>query len=133
MSSIRLRLLKWLVAPILVFNLLAASLTYLLAWTPAQRAFDQGLLDAATGLAPRLRPGGAAPELPANLPANLPDHSVRSASGPPYHSSMSPRAIDDRIGSSTRPAARSAASPSRVNQRAPVTSTPSTTTSVVRA
>ena len=41
MSSIRLRLLKWLVAPILVFNLLAASLTYLLAWTPAQRAFDQ--------------------------------------------------------------------------------------------
>jgi two-component system sensor histidine kinase TctE len=57
MSSIRLRLLKWLVAPILVFNLLAASLTYLLAWTPAQLAFDQGLLDAATGLAARLRPG----------------------------------------------------------------------------
>ncbi|SFC46465.1 sensor histidine kinase [Massilia yuzhufengensis] len=58
MTSIRLRLLKWLVAPILVFNLLAASLTYLLAWTPAQLAFDQGLLDAATGLAARLRPDG---------------------------------------------------------------------------
>ena len=55
MSSIRLRLLKWLVLPILVFNLLAASLTYLLAWTPAQLAFDQGLLDAATGMAARLR------------------------------------------------------------------------------
>jgi len=59
MTSIRLRLLKWLVGPILVFNLLAASLTYLLAWTPAQLAFDQGLLDAATGLATRLRPGNA--------------------------------------------------------------------------
>ncbi|KFI08223.1 sensor histidine kinase [Massilia sp. BSC265] len=69
MSSIRLRLLKWLVAPILVFNLLAASLTYLLAWTPAQRAFDQGLLDAATGLATRLRSGGAAVHPPADLPA----------------------------------------------------------------
>jgi len=55
MTSIRLRLLKWLVLPILVFNLVAASLTYLLAWTPAQLAFDQGLLDAATGLATRVR------------------------------------------------------------------------------
>lgn len=63
MSSIRLRLLKWLVAPILVFNLLAASLTYLLAWTPAQRAFDQGLLDAAAGLATRVRPGGSGVDL----------------------------------------------------------------------
>ncbi|VXB86904.1 sensor histidine kinase [Massilia sp. 9I] len=63
MSSIRLRLLKWLVAPILVFNLLAASLTYLLAWTPAQLAFDQGLLDAASGLAARLRPGNPSIEL----------------------------------------------------------------------
>ena len=68
MSSIRLRLLKWLLAPILVFNLLAAGLTYVLAWTPAQRAFDQSLLDAATGLATRLRPAGAAPDLSANLP-----------------------------------------------------------------
>ncbi|MFN3788923.1 sensor histidine kinase [Massilia sp.] len=91
MSSIRLRLLKWLVAPILIFNLLAASLTYLLAWTPAQRAFDQGLLDAATGLATRVRPGGAAVDLPADLPgaarvlgAGSPDASwfvVRDAAG----------------------------------------------------
>lgn len=87
MSSIRLRLLKWLVAPILVFNLLAASLTYLLAWTPAQRAFDQGLLDAATGLATRLRPGGAGIDLPGAarvLGAASPDASwfvVRGADG----------------------------------------------------
>lgn len=88
MSSIRLRLLKWLVAPILVFNLLAASLTYLLAWTPAQLAFDQGLLDAASGLAARLRPGSPAMglELPAAqvLDAAAPDASwfvVRAANG----------------------------------------------------
>lgn len=88
MSSIRLRLLKWLVAPILVFNLLAASLTYLLAWTPAQLAFDQGLLDAAAGLAARLRPGSPAMglDLPAVqvLQAGAPDPSwfvVRDANG----------------------------------------------------
>ena len=81
MTSIRLRLLKWLVAPILVFNLLAAGLTYLLAWTPAQLAFDQGLLDAATGLATRLRPaadGGrvALPQQAARvLGAGAPDAS----------------------------------------------------------
>jgi two-component system sensor histidine kinase TctE len=40
MNSIRLRLLKWLAAPILLINLAAAALTYQLAWTPAQRAFD---------------------------------------------------------------------------------------------
>src|SRR4051812_3000828 len=47
MNSIRLRLLKWLIGPILLFNLTAGALTYLLAWIPAQSAFDQGLLDAA--------------------------------------------------------------------------------------
>ncbi len=81
MGSIRLHLLKWLVLPILVFNLLAASLTYLLAWTPAQQAFDQGLLDAATGLATRLRIDGSAVhvEAPASagrlLGAGAPDAS----------------------------------------------------------
>ena len=60
MSSIRLRLLKWLVAPILVFNLGAAALTYLLAWTPAQIAFDDGLRAAATALAGRVRAEGLA-------------------------------------------------------------------------
>ena len=60
MSSIRLRLLKWLIGPILLINLAGASLTYLLAWTPAQLAFDQGLVDAAGALAARLRPGPGA-------------------------------------------------------------------------
>ena len=61
MSSIRLRLLKWLVGPILVFNLGAAALTYLLAWTPAQLAFDDGLRAAAGALAGRVRAEGLAP------------------------------------------------------------------------
>jgi two-component system sensor histidine kinase TctE len=58
--SIRLRLLKWLVGPILVVNLGAAALTYLLAWTPAQLAFDEGLRQDAATLAARVRSGGAA-------------------------------------------------------------------------
>ena len=58
MNSIRLRLLKWLVGPILVFNLGAAALTYLLAWTPAQLAFDDGLRAAAGALAARVRAEG---------------------------------------------------------------------------
>ena len=58
MSSIRLRLLKWLVAPILVVNLGAAALTYLLAWTPAQLAFDEGLRAAAGALAARVHSAG---------------------------------------------------------------------------
>jgi two-component system sensor histidine kinase TctE len=56
-GSIRLRLLKWLIGPILLINLAGASLAYLLAWTPAQLAFDESLLDAAAALAARLRPG----------------------------------------------------------------------------
>ncbi|MBD8530162.1 HAMP domain-containing histidine kinase [Massilia sp. CFBP 13647] len=59
MSSIRIRLLKWLVGPILVVNLGAAALTYLLAWTPAQLAFDEGLQGDAAALAARVRVGGA--------------------------------------------------------------------------
>ena len=35
MNSIRLRLLKWLIGPILLINFAGASLTYLLAWRPA--------------------------------------------------------------------------------------------------
>ena len=58
MSSIRLRLLKWLIGPILLINLAVAALTYALAWTPAQLAFDQGLADAAGALAARLRASG---------------------------------------------------------------------------
>jgi two-component system sensor histidine kinase TctE len=59
MTSIRVRLLKWLVGPILVVNLGAAALTYLLAWTPAQLAFDEGLRADAAALAARVRTSGA--------------------------------------------------------------------------
>ncbi len=44
-------------AALLVINLAGASLTYLLAWMPAQLAFDQELSDAAVALSTRLRVG----------------------------------------------------------------------------
>jgi two-component system sensor histidine kinase TctE len=59
MNSIRLRLLKWLIGPILLFNLAAGALTYLLAWMPAQSAFDQGLSDSAGALVARLQMAGS--------------------------------------------------------------------------
>ena len=55
MSSIRLRLLKCLIGPILLINLAGGALTYVLAWLPAQSAFDQNLGDAAQALVARLR------------------------------------------------------------------------------
>ena len=55
MSSIRLRLLKWLIGPIVLINVAGATMTYLLAWMPAQIAFDQSLADAAGALASRVR------------------------------------------------------------------------------
>ncbi len=58
MSSIRLRLLRWLIGPILLVNLIGASLTYMLAWVPAQLAFDQSLADAAVALEARVRADG---------------------------------------------------------------------------
>lgn len=54
-SSIRFNLLKWLIAPLLLTNLIGAALTYWLAWAPAQLAFDQSLADAGWALIPRLR------------------------------------------------------------------------------
>ena len=90
MNSIRLRLLKRLVGPILLVNLAGAGLTYMLAWLPAQLAFDQGLADAAGALSLRLGAGpqGALIDLPSEaeqvLRANDIDafyFSVRSASG----------------------------------------------------
>ncbi|MBA5688779.1 sensor histidine kinase [Rugamonas apoptosis] len=54
MPSIRLRLLRWLIGPILLLNLAGGALTYLLAWMPAQIAFDQALSDAAGALGARL-------------------------------------------------------------------------------
>jgi two-component system, OmpR family, sensor histidine kinase TctE len=53
-TSIRLRLLHWLIGPILLLNLAGGALTYLLAWMPAQIAFDQALSDAAGALGARL-------------------------------------------------------------------------------
>jgi two-component system sensor histidine kinase TctE len=66
MPSIRLRLLKWLIGPILVLNLAGGALIYALAWIPAQHAFDQNLSDAAAGLGARLllRQGGLQLDLP---------------------------------------------------------------------
>lgn len=43
MSSIRLRLLKSLIAPVLLIHLAVGGLTYLLAWMPSQAAFDQAV------------------------------------------------------------------------------------------
>jgi len=68
MTSIRLRLLQWLIGPILLINLAGAALTYALAWLPAQSAFDQGLIDAAGALGARLAAtpqGGLRLDLPA--------------------------------------------------------------------
>ncbi|WP_028101222.1 sensor histidine kinase [Pseudoduganella violaceinigra] len=50
MESIRLRLLKWLIGPVLLLNLAGVTLSYSLAWIPAQIAFDQSLTDAAAML-----------------------------------------------------------------------------------
>ena len=83
MNSIRLRLLKWLLGPILLVNLVLAALVTGLAWTPAQVAFDGGLLETANGLAQRLA-AGAAPQLPPEAPGAVGDRSwfvVRDANG----------------------------------------------------
>ncbi len=54
-ASIRINLLKWLIVPLLFINFIGAGLTYWLAWSPAQTAFDQGLADTAWALKSRLR------------------------------------------------------------------------------
>jgi len=82
MSSIRLRLLKWLLGPILLVNLVLAALVAALAWTPAQVAFDASLAETASGMAARLA-SGAMPQLPP-APGAAPDRSwyvVRDAHG----------------------------------------------------
>lgn len=53
-DSIRVRLLKWLIAPFVLVSLAAGALTYMLAWLPAQMAYDQSLFDAASALGARL-------------------------------------------------------------------------------
>ena len=66
MTSIRVNLLKWLIAPLLLINMLGGALTYWLAWTPAQTAFDQSLADTAWAIIPRLS------EINGQLNINLP-------------------------------------------------------------
>ena len=73
MNSIRLRLLAWLVGPILLFNFAVAALTYLLAWTPAQRAFDDSLLVRAAALAQDMRAGVDLPRLVLPVEPGEPD------------------------------------------------------------
>jgi len=58
MASIRLRLLQWLIVPVLLLNLAGVALNYAIAWIPAQIAFDQSLADAATMLAARVSERG---------------------------------------------------------------------------
>ncbi|MES2296736.1 MAG: sensor histidine kinase [Pseudomonadota bacterium] len=63
MSSIRLRLLLWLIGPILLVNLAGGALSYMMAWVPARIAFDQSLGDAARALSVRVRAGRDTPEI----------------------------------------------------------------------
>ena len=53
--SIRIGLLKSLIAPLLVLNFVGGGLIYWVAWGPAQAAFDQNLTDTARTLVTRLR------------------------------------------------------------------------------
>lgn len=62
-SSLRARLLKWLVIPLVALNLLAAGVAYWLAWIPAQTAFDQSLVDTAWALVPHMQESGTSVEL----------------------------------------------------------------------
>ncbi len=61
--SLRSKLLKWLLIPLLAVNSIAAVSAYWLAWIPAQSAFDQSLADAAWALVPHLQESGSSLEL----------------------------------------------------------------------
>lgn len=63
MHSIRLNLLKWLIVPLTLINLLAGALMFNLAWGPSQLAFDKNLINEAWGLIPRLRTGDSEVEI----------------------------------------------------------------------
>ena len=55
MRSIRVSLLKRMLLPLLLINLVGAGFTYWLAWRPTQIAYDQNLADAAWALLPTLQ------------------------------------------------------------------------------
>jgi two-component system sensor histidine kinase TctE len=61
--SLRIKLLKWLVVPLLVVNLAGAAAAYWLAWMPAQAALDQSLADAAWALVPHVQETDSSVEL----------------------------------------------------------------------
>lgn len=58
MRSIRVSLLKRLLLPLLLINLVGAAFTYWLAWRPTQIAYDQNLADAAWALLPTMQQHG---------------------------------------------------------------------------
>jgi len=66
-TSIRLNLLKWLVGPILLANMVLAVLVASLALTPTQVAFDNSLREAVNGLVEQLA-RGVTPRLPQAAP-----------------------------------------------------------------
>ncbi len=61
--SLRTKLLKWLVIPLVAVNSVAAVSAYWLAWIPAQSALDQSLADAAWALVPHVQESGSSLEL----------------------------------------------------------------------
>ena len=61
--SLRVKLLKWLVIPLLLVNLAGAGAAYWLAWIPAQAALDQSLADAAWALVPHVQETDSSVEL----------------------------------------------------------------------
>ena len=71
MKSIRQGLIKRLVIPLLVINLIAAGLIYWLSWIPAQIALDQSLADAAWALIQQLKQRDD--EITADLPEQVQD------------------------------------------------------------
>jgi len=89
-TSIRADLLKWLIAPLAVVNLVGALLIYMLAWSPAQDALDQNLLNTVHDLHTHLKlvDGKVALDLPIQaermLRANQADtvfYAVRNLGG----------------------------------------------------
>lgn len=61
--SLRGKLLRWLVIPLMLVNLAGATAIYWLAWLPAQTALDQSLADAAWALVPHVQEAGNSVEL----------------------------------------------------------------------
>ena len=85
MTSIRVRLLTWLIGPILLLNLAGASLIYLLAWGPVQQAFDRNLQDSAAALAARVGADGRL-DLPARAERALRNGGANGIADPLFFS-----------------------------------------------